>query len=460
MERLRTTSVSRGVGLTPLELEIVGFVHGPSRVAPFQVRPGGRPGGPHPSDGGPAPRASRNPAPDLVEERGAGVWIHRQVTGEGHEQIEVRRHVVHHLPVEVIFRHRLEAVGDREIDARQLTGSAEVPAVGLGQSEALVARLDLDKERIATVGEDVGGRPQRQMTVRPQEAVGLLVACRLLDPVPGRGRDDGVVTAVGPCAAGPTLEGGVDHRDPTGPSTVQIHLGRRRQLGRQLDCGHLPTSGHHLLGGHAGGRTDLHDAGARTEPRHLGQAVEQASRVPGTGPVVPIGGQLEYRSTIGSTAARHDPAPSGDTCDSAVQPSDGGSLMEHDHTQHDHLELGAFSISLTVADLQASLAFYEKLGFEVTGGDADQGWLILVNGSTVIGLFQGMFDRNMLTFNPGWVVGGDHPDEFTDVREIQARLEAAGLELQDRVAADNGDGPAHITLVDPDGNPILIDQHR
>ena len=124
------------------------------------------------------------------------------------------------------------------------------------------------------------------------------------------------------------------------------------------------------------------------------------------------------------------------------------------------MELGAFSISLTVADLAASQAFYEKLGFTVTGGDAEQGWLILVNAPAVIGLFHGMFDRNVLTFNPGLVLGGDQPEEFTDVRQIQAAIEAAGLEIIDRVDEDNAEGPAHITLTDPDGNPILIDQHR
>lgn len=124
------------------------------------------------------------------------------------------------------------------------------------------------------------------------------------------------------------------------------------------------------------------------------------------------------------------------------------------------MDLGAFSVSLTVADLAASQAFYEKLGFVVTGGDADEGWLILVNEPAVIGLFQGMFDRNILTFNPGLVLGDEQPETFTDVREIAARLEAAGLELAETVADDNPSGPAHITLVDPDGNPILIDQHR
>jgi catechol 2,3-dioxygenase-like lactoylglutathione lyase family enzyme len=124
------------------------------------------------------------------------------------------------------------------------------------------------------------------------------------------------------------------------------------------------------------------------------------------------------------------------------------------------VELGAFSISLTVADLGRSRAFYEALGFEVTGGDADQNWLIMVNGSTVIGLFHEMFDKNMLTFNPGWGNDMSLVDPFTDVREIQRRLEAAGIELTSTVPDDNAEGPASIMLVDPDGNPILIDQHR
>ena len=124
------------------------------------------------------------------------------------------------------------------------------------------------------------------------------------------------------------------------------------------------------------------------------------------------------------------------------------------------MELGAFSVSLSVKDLAASQAFYEKLGFSVTGGDADQGWLILVNEPAVIGLFSGMFEGNILTFNPGLVLGPDQPEEFTDVREIQSALLEAGIELNETVADDNPEGPAHITLTDPDGNNILIDQHR
>ena len=124
------------------------------------------------------------------------------------------------------------------------------------------------------------------------------------------------------------------------------------------------------------------------------------------------------------------------------------------------MELGAFSISLAVKDIAMSKAFYEKLGFVETGGNADEGWLILVNEPAVIGLFQGMFEGNILTFNPGLVLGPDQPEEFTDVRQIQSALIAAGLEVGETVAKDNPEGPAHITLADPDGNAILIDQHR
>ena len=126
------------------------------------------------------------------------------------------------------------------------------------------------------------------------------------------------------------------------------------------------------------------------------------------------------------------------------------------------LDLGAFSISLDVADLQTSRKFYEELGFEVTGGDPEQHYLILVNGSAVIGLFHGMFDRNILTFNPGLPQPSDGQlsgpvDDFTDIRDIQARLRAAGFDLMETVDPDST-GPGHVTLVDPDGNPILIDQ--
>ena len=122
------------------------------------------------------------------------------------------------------------------------------------------------------------------------------------------------------------------------------------------------------------------------------------------------------------------------------------------------MKLGAFSISLNVKDLGASRAFYEKLGFAVIGGEADQGWMMMRSGTTTIGLFQGMFDKNMLTFNPGWDAEAQPLAEFDDVRAIQKQLKSNGLELASE-ADDTGEGPASIVLMDPDGNPILIDQH-
>ena len=122
------------------------------------------------------------------------------------------------------------------------------------------------------------------------------------------------------------------------------------------------------------------------------------------------------------------------------------------------MELGAFSISLAVKDIQASKEFYEKLGFAVFGGDITQNWLILKNGEYVIGLFQGMFEKNMLTFNPGWDSNAQKLDTFTDVRELQKSLKAQGVELTSQ-ADESTTGPAYFMLMDPDGNPILIDQH-
>lgn len=122
------------------------------------------------------------------------------------------------------------------------------------------------------------------------------------------------------------------------------------------------------------------------------------------------------------------------------------------------MKLGAFSVSLSVKDIAKSRAFYEKLGFEVAGGDMDQNWLILRNEGHTIGLFQGMFEGNILTFNPGWSDSAEPVEGFEDVRDIQAALEADGIGLKDKVDPA-GTGPAHITLVDPDGNAILIDQH-
>ncbi len=122
------------------------------------------------------------------------------------------------------------------------------------------------------------------------------------------------------------------------------------------------------------------------------------------------------------------------------------------------MELGAFSVSLTVKDLAASRAFYEKLGFTTMGGDQSQGWLILKSGTTVIGLFQGMFDKNILTFNPGWDQAAQALSSFSDVREIQRSLDSQGVELTVRADPDST-GPAHIVLSDPDGNVIMFDQH-
>jgi catechol 2,3-dioxygenase-like lactoylglutathione lyase family enzyme len=122
------------------------------------------------------------------------------------------------------------------------------------------------------------------------------------------------------------------------------------------------------------------------------------------------------------------------------------------------MELGAFSISLAVKDIKASKAFYEKLGFTIFGGDIAQNWLILKNGEHVIGLFQEMFEKNMLTFNPGWDSNAQNLDTFTDVRELQRQLKAQGIEFMSE-ADENSTGPASFMVMDPDGNPILIDQH-
>ena len=123
------------------------------------------------------------------------------------------------------------------------------------------------------------------------------------------------------------------------------------------------------------------------------------------------------------------------------------------------MDLGAFSVSLAVKDLRASLSFYEKLGFENLGGNPDENWAIVKNGNHVIGLFQGMFDKNILTFNPGWDQSAQPLEGFTDVRELQRELEARGVEIAQEVD-DSTTGPASFVVVDPDGNPILVDQHR
>jgi len=122
------------------------------------------------------------------------------------------------------------------------------------------------------------------------------------------------------------------------------------------------------------------------------------------------------------------------------------------------VELGAFSISLAVKDLGASRTFYEKFGFTVSGGDPSQNWLILKNGSHVIGLFHGMFEKNILTFNPGWDNNAQKLRTFTDVRDLQRTLKAQGVLLTSE-ADESSTGPGSFMAVDPDGNPILVDQH-
>ena len=122
------------------------------------------------------------------------------------------------------------------------------------------------------------------------------------------------------------------------------------------------------------------------------------------------------------------------------------------------MELGAFSVSLAVKDIEASKQFYEKLGFKVFMGDQSQNWLIMKNGPHVIGLFQGMFDKNILTFNPGWSSDAQPLKEFTDIRELQRQLKASGVSMIS--AADEAStGPTSFMIVDPDGNTILVDQH-
>lgn len=123
------------------------------------------------------------------------------------------------------------------------------------------------------------------------------------------------------------------------------------------------------------------------------------------------------------------------------------------------MKLGAFSISLSVKDIKASKAFYESLGFSDLGGVPDENWVIMKNGETVIGLFQGMFEGNMMTFNPGWDQAAQPLDDFDDIREIQKHLKAEGIAL-DMQADETTTGPASMMLKDPDGNMILVDQHR
>lgn len=123
------------------------------------------------------------------------------------------------------------------------------------------------------------------------------------------------------------------------------------------------------------------------------------------------------------------------------------------------MKLGGFSVSLNVKDIHASKAFYEKLGFTQMGGNIEQNWLIMKNGEAIIGMFQGMFPSNVLTFNPGWDQSAQNLDEFTDVRDIQKQLKSAGIKLESE-ANESTKGPASFSLLDPDGNAILFDQHR
>ncbi|MBN2794108.1 MAG: VOC family protein [Clostridia bacterium] len=123
------------------------------------------------------------------------------------------------------------------------------------------------------------------------------------------------------------------------------------------------------------------------------------------------------------------------------------------------MKIGGFSLSLNVSDLLRSKAFYEKLGFEAIHGEVEQKWLIMKNEDVVIGLFEGMFDKNILTFNPGWDSNGDPVDPFTDIRTLQKSWKEKGVDFIDEVD-ENGSGPGSFIIMDPDGNPIMIDQHR
>ncbi|MGE6540899.1 VOC family protein [Bacillus luti] len=123
------------------------------------------------------------------------------------------------------------------------------------------------------------------------------------------------------------------------------------------------------------------------------------------------------------------------------------------------MKLGAFSISLSVKDINQSKSFYENLGFQALGGDITQNWLIMKNESTVIGLFQGMFEKNILTFNPGWNENAENLDSFTDIRDLQKQLKAKGIKMLSE-ADETSEGPTSFTIEDPDGNTILVDQHR
>ena len=123
------------------------------------------------------------------------------------------------------------------------------------------------------------------------------------------------------------------------------------------------------------------------------------------------------------------------------------------------MKLGAFSVSLSVKDINKSKSFYENLGFQDFGGDITQNWLIMKNESCIIGLFQGMFEKNILTFNPGWNENAENLDSFTDIRDLQKQLKEKGIKMLSE-ADETSEGPASFTIEDPDGNTILVDQHR
>ena len=142
----------------------------------------------------------------------------------------------------------------------------------------------------------------------------------------------------------------------------------------------------------------------------------------------------------------------------ASTPTPNNAQQKLIQTEESNMQLGNFSLSLAVNDIAVSRAFYEKLGFVVRGGDQEQNWLVLKNGSTIIGLFQGMFDRNIMTFNPGWDNEAKKLPEFTDVRELQRKLQTQGIALLSE-ADESTTGPASFMLEDPDGNQILVDQH-
>jgi catechol 2,3-dioxygenase-like lactoylglutathione lyase family enzyme len=152
-------------------------------------------------------------------------------------------------------------------------------------------------------------------------------------------------------------------------------------------------------------------------------------------------------------------APALGSASRAAQNDLGASSGPHSQRKGTTMELGAFSISLAVKDIAASKAFYEALGFSIFGGNQAQNWLIMKNGQALVGLFQGMFEKNMLTFNPGWDTDAAPLPEFADVRAIQRHLLAQGLALQSQ-ADEASTGPASFVAIDPDGNPVLVDQHR